>query len=113
MAALASRIFALAKQEQPHVLHAHSPILNAVPALWVSRRLGIPMVYEMRALWEDAAVDHRTYGEKSWKYKLVRGVETWICRRADHVAVLCDGLQNDLVQRGIPTGKTYSDSQRR
>jgi PEP-CTERM/exosortase A-associated glycosyltransferase len=105
MAALASRIFALAKQEQPHVLHAHSPILNALPALWVSRRLGIPMVYEMRALWEDAAVDHRTYGENSWKYKSVRAVETWICHQADHVAVLCDGLQNDLVQRGIPQAK--------
>jgi PEP-CTERM/exosortase A-associated glycosyltransferase len=105
MTSLARRLLTLAKQEKPHVLHAHSPILNAVPALWVSRRLGIPVVYEMRALWEDAAVDHGTYGERSWKYKLVKSVETWICRRADHVAVLCDGLRNELIERGIASAK--------
>src|SRR5262249_10394360 len=46
-----------------------------------------------------------TYGPYSWKYKLVKFLETWVCRQADHVAVLCNGLRDDLTERGIPLEK--------
>lgn len=105
MNALARRIEEVAKIEKPRLLHAHSPVLNALPALWVGRKLGIPVVYEIRAFWEDAAVDHRTYSQDSWKYKIVRSLETWACRWATQVAVLCNGLKKDLVERGIPEEK--------
>ncbi len=103
--ALGKRIRKVAEREKPDILHAHSPVLNAIPSLWVGRKLGIPVVYEIRAFWEDAAVDHRTYAEDSWKYKLTRFTETLVCRRADQVAVLCNGLKNDLIRRGIPPAK--------
>src|SRR6202008_4925923 len=64
MPATALRLHKVAQLVRPHVLHAHSPVLNALPALWVGRRLGIPVVYEVRAFWEDAAVDHGT--ERGW-----------------------------------------------
>jgi PEP-CTERM/exosortase A-associated glycosyltransferase len=105
MKTLARRIEEVAKIEKPDVLHAHSPVLNAIPALRVGHKLGIPVVYEIRAFWEDAAVDHGTYPEQSLKYKLVRSVETWTCRRVKQVAVLCNGLKQDLIKRGIPEGK--------
>ena len=105
MRALARRIGEVAAIEKPDLLHAHSPVLNALPALRVGRKLGIPVVYEIRAFWEDAAVDHGTYGQDSWKYKLVKSIESWVCRRADQVAVLCQGLKEDLIQRGIPSSK--------
>ena len=65
MAQLARRIARVARVEGAQVLHAHSPLLNGLPALLVGRRLGIPVVYESRAFWEDAAVDHGTTGEHS------------------------------------------------
>jgi len=102
MRALHQRILEVARIEKPAVLHAHSPVLNAFPAIWAARRLGIPVVYEIRAFWEDAAVDHGTYTEGSWKYRLTRFLETRACSRADHVAVLCNGLKTDLIKRGIP-----------
>ena len=105
MKSLARRIEEVSRIEKPDVLHAHSPVLNAIPALWVGRRLGIPVVYEIRAFWEDAAVDHGTYTEKSLKYKMVRSMETWTCRRATQIAVLCQGLKTDLISRGIPEEK--------
>jgi PEP-CTERM/exosortase A-associated glycosyltransferase len=105
MRSLARRIEEVAKIEKPDVLHAHSPVLNAIPALRVGHKLGIPVVYEIRAFWEDAAVDHGTYPERSLKYKLVRSIETWTCRRAKQVAVLCNGLKRDLIKRGIPEEK--------
>ncbi len=103
MSALVTRIREVVEEEHPDILHAHSPVLTALPALWVGRRLGLPVVYEIRAFWEDAATDHGTYGEDSWQYRLVRRIETWVCRRAAHVAVLSQGLKENLLTRGIPS----------
>jgi PEP-CTERM/exosortase A-associated glycosyltransferase len=105
MRSLAKRLEQVVAIEKPDVLHAHSPVLNVLPALWVGRKYGIPVVYEIRAFWEDAAVDHRTYSQDSWKYKSVRAAETWACGRARQVVVICNGLKTDLVSRGVPETK--------
>jgi len=100
--ALSRRIGEAAAIESPELLHAHSPVLTALAALRVGKKLRIPVVYEIRAFWEDAAVDHGTYAESSWKYRLTRAAETWACRRMDRITVLCGGLVEDLAARGIP-----------
>jgi len=105
MDTLRRRIQAAAEIERPDIIHAHSPVLNALPALSVGKRLGIPVVYEIRAFWEDAAADHGTYAARSPKYRVVRAIETHAARRAAQVTVICDGLKRDLVKRGIPAEK--------
>ena len=76
MRQLEQRLQQVAEQVRPHLLHAHSPVLNAIPALRVGKRLDIPVVYEVRAFWEDAAVDHGTTTEGSLRYRLSRRLET-------------------------------------
>lgn len=105
MRAIGQRLLQLARDIQPNVIHAHSPVLNAVPAIRVGRLLGIPVVYEIRAFWEDAAVDHGSTREGSLRYRLTRALETWAVKRADAVTVICEGLRNDLIARGIPASK--------
>lgn len=105
MRQLARRIEEVAVREKPDLLHAHSPILNVLPAIKVGRRLRIPVVYEIRAFWEDAAADHRTYSEGSLKYRTVRFLESRSCKRSRHVFVLCEGIKRDLMARGIDSGK--------
>jgi PEP-CTERM/exosortase A-associated glycosyltransferase len=105
MGEIAFRIEQVAKRVRPHILHAHSPVLNALPALRVGRRLGIPVVYELRALWEDAAVDHGTAQEGGLRYRLSRGLETWALRRAAAITTICEGLRGDIIGRGIPAEK--------
>ena len=102
MRALARRLAEVARITRPDVLHAHSPVLNALPALWVGRRLKIPVIYEVRAFWEDAAVDLGTSREGGLRYRISRALETFAFRRADHVTTICDGLKRDIVARGIP-----------
>ena len=99
------RLLEVARQVRPHLLHAHSPVLNAIPALRVGRRLGIPVVYEVRAFWEDAAVDHGTTQEGSLRYRLTRWLETRALRQAQHVFTICEGLRNDIVGRGIAANR--------
>jgi PEP-CTERM/exosortase A-associated glycosyltransferase len=96
------RLLEVARQVRPHLLHAHSPVLNALPALRVGRQLGIPVVYEVRAFWEDAAVDHGTTTEGSLRYRLTRRLETHALKQADHVFTICEGLRSDIVARGLP-----------
>jgi PEP-CTERM/exosortase A-associated glycosyltransferase len=99
------RLEQVVREVRPHLLHAHSPVLNALPALKVGRRLGVPVVYEVRAFWEDAAVDHGTTREGSLRYRATRWLETRALRGADHVFTICEGLRSDIVGRGIAADK--------
>ncbi|WP_338769419.1 TIGR04063 family PEP-CTERM/XrtA system glycosyltransferase [Massilia sp. METH4] len=102
---LAARLLQVAQEVQPDILHAHSPALNAVAALRVGRKLGIPVVYEIRAFWEDAAVDHGTSKEWGVRYRLTRAMETWALKRVDAATTICEGLRTEIVGRGIPAQK--------
>ncbi len=97
----ASRISAIVKAFRPDIVHAHSPVLGALAALWASKRLGVPLLYEIRAFWEDAAVGNGTGREGSWRYRATRALETWAVNNVDAVAVICEGLRQDLVARGV------------
>ena len=105
MRATTRRLEEVARRVRPDILHAHSPVLNALPALRVGRRLGIPVVYEVRAFWEDAAVDHGTAREGGLRYRLARGLETYALRRVAQVTTICEGLRRDIIARGIPEAK--------
>ncbi|MBV5297907.1 MAG: glycosyltransferase, exosortase A system-associated [Rhodoferax sp.] len=105
MKALGQRLEQVARQVEPDIIHAHSPVLNALPALKAGRALGIPVVYEIRAFWEDAAVDHGTTSQGSLRYRATRSLETRAIQRADHVFTICEGLRADIVARGIASSK--------
>ena len=97
----ARRLDDIVRSVQPHLIHAHSPVLNALPSLWVGRHRKLPVVYEMRASWEDAAVDHGTTVEGSVRYRLSRALESFALRRADQVTTICEGLRGDIAVRGV------------
>jgi PEP-CTERM/exosortase A-associated glycosyltransferase len=99
---LSARLDEVVIKERPDILHAHSPSLNGLAALRVGRRHGIPVVYECRAFWEDAAVDHGTCKEGGLRYRLTRALETRVFRKADAVTTICEGLRSDILERGIP-----------
>jgi glycogen synthase len=105
MASTERRLDEMVRVHRPDILHAHSPVLDALPALAVGRRHHIPVVYEVRAFWEDAAVDHHTTTEGSARYRITRALETYALRKAQGVAVICDGLRRDIEARGIPRAR--------
>jgi PEP-CTERM/exosortase A-associated glycosyltransferase len=86
---------------RPDILHAHSPVLNALPAIRAGRRHAIPVVYEVRALWEDAAASHGTNGQNGPRYRATRFIETTALRRVDAVTTICEGLRTDAIARGV------------
>ena len=100
--ALKKRLQQIIPLVKPDVLHAHSPALNGVAMIAIGKKLSLPTVYEVRGFWEDAAVSHGTSRANSLRYKLARGMEFWVLKRANAVTCICEGIKKDLIDRGIP-----------
>jgi PEP-CTERM/exosortase A-associated glycosyltransferase len=105
MKTLKKKIKEVILKETPDIIHAHSPSLNGIPALKIGKKMGIPVVYEVRALWEDAAVDHGTFKEGSFKYRLSRYIEGRLLKDVDAVITICNGLKDEIKSRGINEDK--------
>jgi len=103
--AFAEAIDRVVRDWRPDIIHAHSPALCGQAALKVARRHGLPLVYEIRAFWEDAAVGNGIGSEGSLKYRLTRSLESHVVREADAIVTICQGLRDDLVARGTPASK--------
>ncbi|MSQ66958.1 MAG: glycosyltransferase, exosortase A system-associated [Gammaproteobacteria bacterium] len=102
---LAKRLDEIIPGIKPDILHAHSPALNGLAALKVAKRHNIPVAYECRAFWEDAAVDHGTTTEGGLRYYLTKMLETYVFKQVDAITTICEGLRSDIVLRGIPAEK--------
>ncbi len=102
---LARHIEAVARHMRPDILHAHSPALTGVAAAIAARRLGLPLVYEVRAFWEDAAVANGQTQMASLRYRLSRWLENWVLGQADAVIAICAGLAADICGRGVAADK--------
>lgn len=105
MRATGRRLDEVIEETRPDILQAHSPVLNGIPALRAARRHGLPMVYEVRSLWEDAAVDWGTARQGDLRYRATRGLESYVLRRADAIFTICEGLKGDILGRGIAAEK--------
>jgi PEP-CTERM/exosortase A-associated glycosyltransferase len=102
---LVKRILEVITIEKPQVIHAHSPALNGLAALRAAKQSGLPVVYEIRAFWEDAAVDHGYCKERDFRYRLTRAMENYVVKRANAVTTICEGLRGDLINRGFNSNK--------
>lgn len=99
MQALEKQLLYHAQQWKPELIHAHSPMLVGLPALRVARRLGVPLVYEVRDLWENASVDRGKFAEGSPAYKTARALETRVLKNAAATVTICESLASNLKPR--------------
>ena len=104
---LRNRILRLIENQPVSIVYAHSPALCGLAGLQAARRRGLPFVYEIRAFWEDAAVDQERTRATSLRYRLTRGLESYVARRADAVAAIAQPMLADLRQRGLPAEKLF------
>ena len=103
----AKNIDILIKRIKPELLHAHSPILVGYAAYIAARKHNLPVVYEVRAFWEDAAVDQGKVKQWAFRYRMTRLLETMLFKKADAITVICDGLKRDIIDRGVSEEKIF------
>jgi PEP-CTERM/exosortase A-associated glycosyltransferase len=103
--ALQRKIEQVVRIEKPDIIHAHSPSLNGIPSLIAARKFNIPVVYEVRAFWEDAAIDHGSFKDGSFMYRISKFIETVLLKRVDAIFTICEGLRGEMISRGISQEK--------
>ena len=102
-----ARIRKAVTEISPDIIHAHSPVLCAIPALIAARKADVPLVYEIRAFWEDAALASGKFTENSLRYRFIRMLETAVCRCVDQTVPISRAMKEDLVARGIPENRLF------
>lgn len=99
MAALTKRLWQVVKEWRPDIIHAHSPVLVGMPALSVAKAARIPLVYEVRDLWENASVDRGKFAVDSAPYRAARGLDTLVLKAADAVVTICETQRAEIEPR--------------
>ena len=98
----------LTEQLQPAVLHAASNYVNALVALDLGKKYGLPVVYEVRGFWEDTWLSRHADSEtraSSELYRRNRDLETRCMLAADLVVTLGEAMRDEIVARGVPAEK--------
>ena len=100
-----AEIVRVCNQEKPDIIHAHSDYLNGISAAKVGSMFGIPVLYEVRGLWSDAAVANDGLSENSWKYRYGYRMNRKAMSLADHVCCLGTVLRDELLRMGVDGNK--------
>lgn len=88
------------------VIHAASNHVNALPALYAARRLGIPFFYEMRGLWEFTKASRFPGFDQREEFRLGLALEGFVAQQADRVFVISEQLaEYAQLHWGIPREK--------
>jgi len=105
MAVLARRAGEAAADFRPDLVHAHTPALCGWPGWRVARRLGVPLVYEVRDFWENASVDVGKFAYDSLRYRAACYLESALLRAAEAVVVLSAAQAEEVRRRGVPAAR--------
>ncbi|AEI96328.1 glycosyltransferase [Roseobacter litoralis] len=92
------------KLQAGHVIAA-SDYRNSLPALIAARRLGLPFTYELRGMWEITWASENSGYQNTRQFHVAQELETFVCRHADTVLTLTQGMKDNLVSRGVDAGK--------
>jgi PEP-CTERM/exosortase A-associated glycosyltransferase len=99
MRRLERRIKTAIREWKPALIHAHSPMLVGIPAVHAARAAGLPVVYELRDLWENPSVDRGKFKEGSALYKAAQMFENYVLHRADALVTICKTLKDAIEPR--------------
>lgn len=114
----ASQLYSLVKEVRPRVIHAHSDYVNAILATHIGKLLHIPVVYEVRGLWEEswfarvtrsqgwADTSHltQTFGVPEF-YTWTRTIERRARADADHIVTLSHTVRNLFLTEDAQTSQ--------
>jgi glycosyltransferase involved in cell wall biosynthesis len=99
MQRLEKRVETAIREWQPAIVHAHSPMLVGIPALHAARRFGLPVVYELRDLWENPSVDRGKFKAGSLPFRAAQRFENYVLHRADALVTICQTLRDAIEPR--------------
>jgi glycosyltransferase involved in cell wall biosynthesis/SAM-dependent methyltransferase len=95
----------LVEELRPAVLHPHSTYVNALVALELGRRFGIPVVYEVRGFPEERPLTPQHSRSRVDVGATPRRLEQRCWQRADHVTTLAEVMARHIAASGVAADK--------
>ena len=89
-----------ARLEADLVFATSTPLPIAIPGIFAARRLGVPLVFEVRDLWPDVPIALGILRNPLMKW-LARKLECIAYRSARRIVALAPGMKQSVVARGI------------
>lgn len=98
-------LFQSLQAARPRVVMSASNYATAIPALFASRRAGVPFIYEVRGFWELSRATRDPEYRESPRFGQESALEGAVASASDLVFTLNAVMQQELVSRGVPPGK--------
>jgi len=86
------------------VFASSTPLTIAVPAVYASRRLKVPMVFEVRDLWPEVPIAVGAIRNSMLKDG-ARWMERWAYRNSEAVVALSPGMRDGVIKTGFPADR--------
>lgn len=97
----ADALEARVRQLRPALIHAASNYNCGLMAAEVGRRLGIPVIYEVRGFWHISKASAERNYEYSDHYQMIEGFEVQAAIAAAHVFAITSGVAQVLSDAGV------------
>ena len=88
------------------VFATSTPLTIALPAIWTSKRLGVPMVFEVRDLWPELPIAVGALRNPISKM-LARRLERIAYRNSARIIALSPGMKDGVVRSGYPANLVH------
>tara|TARA_B110001469_G_scaffold61619_1_gene59135 strand:- start:590 stop:1708 length:1119 start_codon:yes stop_codon:yes gene_type:complete len=99
------KVNSIVKEEKPNILHAHATFFCGIVAILLGRKHKIPIVYEVRSLWEEREKKNAKSIIAKIQPILITALETFVMRHSNLVIAINQNLKNNLQKRGKVTVK--------
>ena len=93
------------RRARPAVIHAASNYISGMAAVIAARRTGVPVVYEVRGLWDLTKSSKQPEWEGSDQQRMQRLMEIRAARAADGVIAITGALKDELIESGVAESK--------
>jgi len=86
------------------VFATSTPLTIAIPGVFASKKLKVPMVFEVRDLWPEIPIAIGALKNPLIRY-LAKWLEKWAYKHSAAIVALSPGMKDGVVNAGYPTNK--------
>lgn len=82
----------------------HPPLTIGIAAWVIARLRRVPFIYDVQDIWPDSVVMSGVMKE-GFAVRIMRRLEKFVYKRADHLFVVTKGARENLISKGVPPEK--------
>lgn len=102
---LTSSFFALNSSKYDLIIVSSPPIFTGISGYIISRVKKIPLIFDVRDIWPDIAVEMDEISENSFTFKVLKNLSDFLYAKAALITVVTEGKKENLILKNISPDK--------